>query len=284
MRDPILFVVIDPTTQSQRALKRAEQLAVDTGAQLHLFCCQYQQDLSKFESRKDAKHDVLNEARDRLEALAQPLRDEALQVNCEVYWNQDWQNSIVRAASRVGADLILKSSEPHSYLQRHLQKTSDFTLLRHATCSVLLVRDEGPWLEQNLLAAITLDTDDAAHDLLNNSIITEAQRLAQATQSTLHCVTAVDPNNDIADVLKLLENEDLHSGEEQISERFGIAPDRVHIQRGHAADVVSRTARDLRIDVLVMGTVARQGVAAMVLGNTAEKIIDKVDMDILVVN
>lgn len=284
MRPAILFVVIDPTTQSQRALKRAEQLAVDTGAQLHLFCCQYQQDLSKFESRKGAKHDVLTETRNLLESLAQPLRDEGLKVDCEAYWNQDWQNSIVRAASRVGADLILKSSDPHSYLQRHLQKTSDFTLLRHATCSVLLVRDEGPWLEQNLLAAVTLDTEDSAHDLLNNSIITEAQRLAQATQSTLHCVTAINPNNDIADVLKLLGNEDIHSDEERVSERFGIDPDRVHIQRGQAADVVSSTARDLRVDVLVMGTVARQGVAAMVLGNTAEQIIDKVDMDILVVS
>ncbi len=284
MRPAILFVVIDPTTQSQRALKRAEQLAVDTGAQLHLFCCQYQQDLSKFESRKGAKHDVLTETRNLLESLAQPLRDEGLEVDCEAYWNQDWQNSIVRAASRVGADLILKSSDPHSYLQRHLQKTSDFTLLRHATCSVLLVRDEGPWLEQNLLAAVTLDTEDSAHDLLNNSIITEAQRLAQATQSTLHCVTAINPNNDIADVLKLLGNEDIHSDEERVSERFGIDPDRVHIQRGQAADVVSSTARDLRVDVLVMGTVARQGVAAMVLGNTAEQIIDKVDMDILVVS
>ncbi len=284
MRPAILFVVIDPTTQSQRALKRAEQLAVDTGAQLYLFCCQYQQDLSKFESRKDAKHDVLQEAREQLELLAQPLRDEGLKVDCEAYWNQDWQNSIVRAASRVGADLILKSSDPHSYLQRHFQKTSDFTLLRHATCSVLLVRDEGPWVEQNLLAAVTLDTEDSAHDLLNNSIITEAQRLAQATQSTLHCVTAINPNSDIADVLKLLENEELHSSEERISERFGIDPDRVHIQRGQAADVVCTTARDLRIDVLVMGTVARQGVAAMVLGNTAEQIIDKVDMDILVVS
>ncbi len=184
----------------------------------------------------------------------------------------------------MGADLILKSSDPHSYLQRHLQKTSDFTLLRHATCSVLLVRDEGPWLEQNLLAAVTLDTEDSAHDLLNNSIITEAQRLGQATQSTLHCVTAINPNNDIADVLKLLGNEDIHSDEERVSERFGIDPDRVHIQRGQAADVVSSTARDLRVDVLVMGTVARQGVAAMVLGNTAEQIIDKVDMDILVVS
>ncbi len=279
-----LFVVIDPTTETQRALKRAEQLAVDTDAQLHLFCCEYQEDLSEFESKRDAKHDVLENTRSTLEELAKPLRAEGLNVTCEAYWNRDWQASIVRAATRIGADLILKSSDPHSYLQRHLQKTSDYSLLRQASCSVLLVRDDGPWLEQKILAAVTLDTQDADHDLLNNSIITEAHRLSKAMQSQVHCVTAIDPNNDIADVLKLLENEELHSDEEKVSERFGIAPERVHIQRGKAADIIVNTAQDLRVDALIIGTVARSGVAAMLLGNTAEKVIDSVDVDVLVVN
>jgi universal stress protein E len=279
-----LFVVIDPTTDEQRALKRAEQLAVDTGARLHLFCCEYRDDLSDFGSKKEAKQDCLNTVREQLEALAQPLRAEGLKIDCEAYWNRDWQSSIVRAASRVGADLILKSSDPHSYLQRHLQQTSDFTLLRQASCAVLLVRSKDPWLEQQLLAAVTLDTDDSEHDLLNNAIITEAQRLAKATQSHLHCVTAIDPSNDIADVLKLLESEELDSDEEKVSERFGINPERVHIQRGKTIEVISKTAKDLRADVLIIGSVARKGISAMLIGNSAEKLIDNVDMDILIVN
>jgi len=279
-----LFVVIDPTTDDQRALKRAEQLAVDTGARLHLFCCEYKDDLSAFESRKDAKQDTLASARELLERLAQPLRAEGLEVDCEAYWNRDWQSSIIRAATRTGADLILKSSDAHSYLQRHLRKTSDFTLLRQASCAILLVRNEEPWLEQRLLAAVTLDTADPDHDLLNNSIITEAQRLAKATQSHLHCVTAIDPNNDIADVLKLLDSEELSSDEGKVSERFGIDPERVHIQKGKAIDVIATTAKDQRVDVLIIGSVARQGISAMLLGNTAEKVIDSVDMDILIVS
>lgn len=279
-----LFVVIDPTTDSQRALKRAEQLAVDTSARLHLFCCEYQEDLSQFNSRKDAKHDVLQRTRELLESLAAPLRKEGLAVTTEAYWNQDWQSSIIRAASRIGADLILKSSQYHSYLQRHLQRTSDFTLLRKATCAVLLVHDDQPWVEQRLLAAVTLDTDDPEHDLLNNEIITEAQRLAKSTQSQLHCVTAIDPAADLADVLKLLEDDTLTSHEDKISERFGIAPERVHIERGQADEVISHTARDLRVDAVIIGTVARKGVKAMLLGNTAEKILDRLEMDLLVVN
>lgn len=279
-----LFVVIDPTTDSQRALKRAEQLAVDTSARLHLFCCEYQEDLSHFDSRKDAKHDILQRARKLLESLAEPLRKEGLAVTTEAYWNQDWQSSIIRAASRIGADLILKSSEHHSYLQRHLQRTSDFTLLRKATCAVLLVHDDGPWVEQRLLAAVTLDTDDPEHDLLNNEIITEAQRLAKATQSQLHCVTAIDPAADLADVLRLMEDEPLSSDEDKISARFGIAPERVHIERGQAEEIITHTARDLRVDAVIIGTVARKGVKAMLLGNTAENILDRLEMDLLVVN
>lgn len=281
-----LFVVIDPTTEDQKALRRAEQLAVDTGARLHLFCCDYQADLSAYSSRKEAKNAILSGIKQTLETHAKPLRDEGITVTTEAYWNDGWEESVIRASSRVGADLILKSSEPHSRIQRQLQKTSDITLLRKASCAVLLVREDRPWTEQRLLAAVTLDTNDADHDLLNNQIITQAQRLAHSTQSQLHCVAAIDSSPDLGDVLKLLVDDDDQGGtnEEIISQRFGIVPERIHVVAGPAKEAIIATAEQLKVDALIIGTIARKGVKALLIGNTAEKILDHVTMDILVVN
>ena len=279
-----LFVVIDPTTIEQIALKRAEQIAVDMNARLHLFCCDYSEDLSEFGSRREAKTVVIRETEQLLEELAAPLRREGLVVTTEAYWNSDWQESVVHAAERLGADLILKSSSPHTLMERHLKRTSDLVLLRKACCAVLLVNDPDPWTGQRLLAAITLDSDDPAHDLLNNAIMTEATRLAEATQSDLHCVTALEQKGDLVDVLKLLEDREPESPQQKIGQLYGLIPERVHICRGPAKNAILDVAEELRVDVVVLGTVARKGVKALLLGNTAEKVLDRLECDILVVN
>ncbi|NIB39564.1 universal stress protein [Pseudomaricurvus alkylphenolicus] len=281
----MLLVVIDPTTEQQPALKRGEQLAVDCGARLHLFCCDYQEDISQFASRKDAKHHTLCQSRERLEQLARPLREEGLSVTTEAYWNHNWEQSVIHACARIGADMVIKTSFPHSRLERQLTHTSDYSLLRHAPCATLLIHDQSPWLQQRILAAVTIDTGDVEHDLLNNAIITEAQRLALATRSELHLVAALDATADMADILGLMQDEEEKTDDEDLlSQRFGVDRDRIHIHQGSAKDVIVDVANNLNIDALVMGTVARKGLQAALLGNTAEKVLDAVDMDVLTVN
>ncbi|MBR9912170.1 MAG: universal stress protein [Gammaproteobacteria bacterium] len=280
-----LLVVIDPTTSEQKALKRAEQIAVDSCGRLHLFCCDYLEDIGEFSSRKAAKHTLLQENREALEALAAPLRAEGLEVTTEAYWNQDWQESVVRACVRVGADLVIKSSMYHSRLQRQLKKSSDYTLLRKSPCATLLVKDSAPWMEQTLVAALALDANDGEHETLNSAIMKEAQRLAQATQSQLHIIAALEHRSDAADALQLLQDDDDElSNEAAVGARFGVDPERVHIKKGNPRDVIIEMASELRADALIIGTVARRGLRAALLGNTAEKVLDQLDMDILVVN
>lgn len=285
MLSPTLLVVIDPTIEDQYALKRAEQLAIDTGAKLHLFCCDYLDDFSGYASRKDAKHSVLSYNKTELEALAQPLRNEGIAVTTEACWNDNWQESAIHAASRVGASLILKTSAIYNGPtdKRHL---AEVNLLRKSGCGVLLARDPGPWMQQRILAAITPDHDNSGHGLLNNLIITQAHRLAHATQSTLHCVTAPESSLKMHEIFLLLEDDplDLSTNEELISSRFGIAPERVHIYPGSPKEAIIRAAEELRADVLIIGTVARNGLKAAIIGNTAEKILNHVETDILVVN
>lgn len=285
MFSPTLLVVIDPTIEDQYALKRAEQLAIDIGAKLHLFCCDYRDDFSAYNSRKDAKHSILSHNKAELEALAQPLRNESITVTTEACWNDNWQESAIHAASRVGAGLILKTSAIYDG-KADPRHQAEVTLLRKSGCGVLLVRDPGPWMQQRILAAITPDNDESGHGLLNNLIITQAQRLAHATQSTLHCVTAPESALKMHEIFLLLEDDplELSTDEELISSRFGIAPERVHIFSGTPRDAIVRAAEELRADVLIIGTVARNGLKAAIIGNTAEKILNHVETDILVVN
>ncbi|MFT5527465.1 MAG: hypothetical protein ACI9HK_005447, partial [Pirellulaceae bacterium] len=46
---------------------------------------------------------------------------------------------------------------------------------------------------------------------------------------------------------------------------------------------ITRLAEELKIELLVMGTVCRSGVAGFFIGNTAERVLDQVNCSILAV-
>lgn len=285
MQQSTLLTVIDPTTDDQAALKRAEQLAVDTGAQIHAFCCTYVEDMADFASRKDAKHQTVIETKERLHKLTDPLKDEKISVTTEAYWNEDWQESVIHACGRSGATMVIKAASPHSNIARQLTKTSDFSLLRNASCPVLLTRSGSPWQNRRILAAVDIDSNDTEHDLLNNAVVTEAQKLARATGFDLFLVAAMEGNADFSTIFNLLEDEkDDETEAELVAQRFGVNPDRVIIENGSARKVIADTADDINADVLVIGTVARKGLSAAIVGNTAEKLLDELAIDILAVS
>lgn len=57
----------------------------------------------------------------------------------------------------------------------------------------------------------------------------------------------------------------------------------VHSRRGETAEVVADFVSDNGVDLLVMGTIARSGIAGMLIGNTAERILRKIRCSVLAV-
>jgi nucleotide-binding universal stress UspA family protein len=53
--------------------------------------------------------------------------------------------------------------------------------------------------------------------------------------------------------------------------------------KGHAQNVVPEIARNLAVDLVVMGTVARTGIAGFFMGNTAESILTQLDCSVLTI-
>ena len=55
----------------------------------------------------------------------------------------------------------------------------------------------------------------------------------------------------------------------------------IRVCEGEPVEVISDMARSEEIDLIVMGTVARTGIAGLVVGNTAEKVLARVDCSLL---
>jgi len=57
----------------------------------------------------------------------------------------------------------------------------------------------------------------------------------------------------------------------------------LHVIKGHAKYVVPAMAHELAVDLVVMGTIARTGIAGFFMGNTAESILAQLDCSVLTI-
>ena len=281
-----LFVIIDPTMEVQPALTRAADLANIAGGHIHAFCAVYENDLSSFASRRDAKYKVRHHAIDRLDNLTNPLVNDLVTVDKEVIWNERWYQSAVHACARLGADVMIKSTYAHESSFGGLRKDSDYYLLRHSPCPVLLTQTDKSCRYQRILAAIAIEEGDHRHEELNNLVISQARRISRITGAELHAVAALEGRPNIAKLLNIFidEDDEVLPDEQLIGLRYGLELGKIHFKYGSAEKVIVEMVRQTSAQLLVIGTVARTGISGAVVGNTCEKILDQLSIDILVIN
>jgi universal stress protein E len=279
-----IFVVIDPTQESQPALKRAASLGKKTKGRLSVFSAIYKSidEMGAARSRKSGKLAELKAWDAKVKTMIAPYATKSMKIKSDRYWTADWYAGVSRAALRAGADLVVKSTFRHGKLQRLLHGTSDFTIMRHSPVPVLLVR-EGRTAGKVILAALDLESLDEGHMGLNNSILKNAKELSEVTKLPLHVVAAVSGKN--VDLSHILGDSDLvGAAHEALAKEFGIKPSNFHLKKGDAKRVIAAQVKALEADTLAIGVSARSGVKGALVGTTLQKILDKLDCDVLAIN
>ena len=266
-----IFVVIDPTTTNQRALQRGVAIAKATGAKLHAFLAVYLTEGDKdgtdgemFREAKVAKNSTW------LETMIQPIKDSGTEISSECIWSRHWANEAAIAAEKRGSDLIIKSTYRRSSPTRVRLKTSDWAILRTAKCPVLFAKSADALEGGKILAAVNVMAKDDAHIALNDKIIAYSKAISEPEGFELHAVNAYAGSKNFvypADLAK----------------RVDIPTPNAHVMDGNPASAIPATASDISAELVVIGTVARSGVAGAFIGNTAEKVLDRLETDALII-
>jgi universal stress protein E len=63
----------------------------------------------------------------------------------------------------------------------------------------------------------------------------------------------------------------------------GVESNKVHIELGESSNVIVEKAKVLDANLVVIGNSARSGLSAVVNNNTAEKILDELECDLLAI-
>ena len=262
-----IFVVYDPTRAEQPALVRAAGIAAEIGCKVHVFAAIYA-DIGKGDSRPAEIKHLIACQKTVLEGVVAPLLVRGIDVNTEVQWEKVWYTAVARASIRNDADVVLKSSYRHSTRERILNRTSDWTLIRECLCPVLLVKEGKARDLRRVLAAIDIRSGRESYEKLNEHIINLSKRILDTEKAEVHFINAFKDFHTVPDRNTLIRN-------------CGVSSDRIHIQMGEPDDVIVRGARDLDASLVVIGNSARSGLSAVINGNTVERVLDRLDCDVL---
>jgi universal stress protein E len=297
-----MLVVVDPTAKEHPVLERARWLADRTGASVELFICDYDQNLSGerfFDTAalQKARSGIVQRDLQRLKKLAQPLESKGIEVSVDVAWDRPLHDGIVRKVTKARPDLVLKDTHYHQLIRRSLFSNTDWNLIRACPAPLMLVKPVSQGAIKTIIAAI-----DPVHDRdkpadLDHKIITTAQELAAAANAEVHVVHAFDPApvyavsadalsfpiaepiRDVMQSLKLRHSKALDA----LLAGYGFPKDHVHLGEGGTREVLIASIEELKADIVVMGAVARGAIQRMLLGSTAELILDHVPCDLLIV-
>lgn len=192
---------------------------------------------------------------------------------------------ITHAVQQEGYDLVLAGTRGLSTWEQFFVGSTASRLVRNCPSSVWIVQAEHRGSPKVVLA--TSDFSDSSL-----KAVREGLRVAQQAQSEFHLLHVIEELDE--ELIKRSPHgspmrKDINDYARQRLESFvrllETDPGRVtlHLSLGTAWQVISRTAQKLHADLVVIGTSGRTGVSRLLLGNTAEKVLETCDSSLLTV-
>jgi len=290
-----VLVVLDPSTEQQKALARAIELAEHTACKLTAFLSIYDfsyemTTMLSGEERESMRQAVITDREIWIQELLQQARNKGIACSVKVVWHNRPFEAVVQTVTDHGYDLVIKGTHDHDVLKSMIFTPTDWHILRKCPCPVLLVKEHA-WPEQgNILAAVNAGSEKAHHKALNQLIIRQAKAMAAMLNAKVHLVNAY-PGTPIHVAIEIPEFNPVEYNDSMrhhhvdaanaLAGQFDITSDAVHVLEGMPEDVIPRIARELDAEMVLIGTIGRTGLSAAIIGNTAEHVIDRLDCDVL---
>ena len=246
---------------------------------------------------QEIKQLVIKERQEELETAIEPVKQQGLDVRAKLLFGKPFLE-IIRQVLRENHDLVIKAAQGEGGLQGMLFGSTAMHLMRKCPCPVWVVKKGGSERYNRIIAALDPDSSDGQRNKLSAKIMDLATSLAKLEQSELLVVHAWSLYGETilrggggrmekGELDRLVgEAESTHkSGLNDLLQKYDLQGlnYQVHFVKGEAGKVIPELAGKKAADLIVMGTLSRSGVAGFLIGNTAEKILHKVDCSVLAV-
>jgi universal stress protein E len=277
-----VLVVADIEDDDRLSLEKARDIAVPLQASIEIV---------KFihPTEQSGLSDVQRVAQNSqlLSSMITQIFDETTRVSHSVVISEHIADWVVNRCSETPIDLVIKSGHRSESL---FHQPSDWTLIRHLSCPILLVNHDKWNSQSNILLTLDVATKESQHQQLNALMLNWGKFWHQAIQTKLHAVYSIPVNKALLELEVVDKNLVMKKkapaakqAMQALLAEFEMDSVHCHIAVGPAEKTIPHLANELHSDLVIIGSVGREGVSGFVLGNTAEKVIHNLRTDCLVV-
>ncbi len=248
--------------------------------------------------------DVVKQKKREIQEFVNTVSDLVLDIEIKVFTGRAFID-VIQEVIKFKRDLLIKAIEEQDGLIETLFGSTDIKILRKCPCPVWLIKAKKQEGYKEILVGLRYEPKNLENERMNLQMLRMAGYLALAEFSELHVVHAWKLQHESilrsyrskyspADVDAMVKAEKKVRKQwlEEIIEKSLLSIDfdvlsylkpQIHLVDGNADKVVPEQVKKIGAELLVMGTVARSGIAGYLIGNTAEIILNQIDCSVLAI-
>lgn len=287
-----IVVLYDDAEVCSYAVDKAAHLARLSGSKLTLFACDYSSSLTASHPHTENARDAfLTRLKQSLEPLADIARKHNVEVLTEAVWDKHSGDALMTYLSGNPADLVVKATHHQNVIQRTFFSQTDWELIRHCPIPLLLTKGTKWQSPMSITAAVDPVRTNDKPDFLDDNIIKCGTDMRSLTQANLQLLHVYDPtplmiyldqpainSTEVGEEIRLQHANAL----EELALSKGVAKEFAHLEMGSPVQVIPDFLYENNTDLVIMGAVSRTGLERWLLGHTAEKVLDRITVDILI--
>ena len=235
-------------------------------------------------------------AEQRLRQFARLSSLRGVEVTPHVSADYPAHEAVVRRAERIRADLVIAGTRPHGFAKRLFLRNTDWELIRRCSCPLLLVKSTRSYTGSTVLAAVDPFHTHAKPADLDVRLLEVGKTVSQLFKGSLHVFHAYTPLVELVPLPTALaipaiappEAEKAHvelvaSEVARLADAAGVPRSARHLRMGVTASELCDVAKRTRAGLVVMGAVSRSRLRRIFVGSTAERALDELRCDVLIV-
>lgn len=282
------FLVVADQGDTCVATSRGLELAAKLGHAVEIVAFAYA-DLDEIPGGKAVRtamrQKILDKRTAQIQARIDRFRDADQDVAVKVVWMKDIHPWIIKRASSAKFEAVIKTNRDSGSF---VYTSTDWHLLRECPAPILITAENKWHRTRPILAALDLDTRKRVKKKLNSQVLGKAKALAELLGVELKIISAIEvptllTDMDLVDPKTYADElrEKMRPHLKALAKEHGLPEKAFTVKRGPVDKVITSQAAKVRAQLVVMGTVGRQGLKAKVVGNTAESVLHHLHTDVL---
>lgn len=297
-----ILVIVEPDVHPSEVVARATWLAGLVNCDLDLVLCDpdigtLREGFFVSNQARDIAEKIRVAQREMIDDLAGPPREAGIGVTTEVLEERPIADGILHRAVDMNPRYIVKGTQYHSAAERSIFVDTDWQLVRSCRYPLWLVKPHDIREKPIIVAAVDPTHSHDKPASLDQVIVENALSIGNAAKGEVHLLHTyhrlIGVGREATRTFKPIELpiEQLSSKIQRehrekldaLAEANGIDAEHTHQLPGDTKELLPTFARTKGADLVVMGALARWGLKRAILGSTAEKVLDHLPCDILIV-